>query len=162
MHKLYRFCGLLAVMLLSANVYAGDIQVEGAWSRATAPGQDAASVDLSITSKQSARLLGVSSTASRTVEMHSMTHENGMMKMREVKEIKLPAGRRINLGESGYHLMLIGLKAPLKAGEKIPLTLTIKLTNNRTVKVEAKAEVKPLTATKAPSQMDKHEHMHMD
>jgi hypothetical protein len=162
MHKSFRFCGLLAALLLSASVYAGDIQVEGAWSRATAPGQDAASVDLSITSKQSAKLLGVSSTASRTVEMHSMTHENGMMKMHEVKEIKLPAGRRINLGESGYHLMLVGLKAPLKAGEKIPLTLTIKVANNRTVKVEAKAEVKPLTATKAPSQMDKHEHMHMD
>jgi periplasmic copper chaperone A len=162
MHKLFRFCGLLAALLLSANVYAGDIQIEGAWSRATAPGQDAASVDLSITSKQPVILLGVSSTASRTVEMHSMTHENGMMKMREVKEIELPAGKLVNLGKSGYHLMLVGLKAPLKAGEKIPLTLTIRLSNNRTVKVKAKAEVKSLTATKAPSQMDEHEHMRMN
>jgi len=162
MHKSYRFCGLLAALLLSANVYAGDIQIEGAWSRATAPGQEAASVDLSITSKQPAILLGVSSTASRTVEMHSMTHRDGMMKMREVEAIELPAGKRVSLGESGYHLMLVGLKVPLKAGEKIPLTLTIKLTNNRTVKVKAVAEVKPLTATKAPSQQGEHEHMRMD
>ncbi|MFZ5523013.1 MAG: copper chaperone PCu(A)C [Pseudomonadota bacterium] len=162
MHKLYRFCGLLAALLLSANVYAGDIQIEGAWLRATAPGQDAASVDLSITSKQPAILLGVSSTASRAVEMHSMTHREGMMKMREVEAIELPAGKRVSLGESGYHLMLVGLKVPLKAGDKIPLTLTIKLTNNRTVKVKAVAEVKPLTATKAPSQQGEHEHMHMD
>jgi len=162
MHKSYRFCGLLAAWLLSANVYAGDIQIEGAWSRATAPGQDSASVDLSITSKQSAILIGASSTASRTVEIHSMTHENGMMKMREVKEIKLPARKFVNLDKHGYHRMLIELKAPLKAGEKIPLTLTIRLSNNRTVKVEAKAEVKPLTSTKAPSQMGEHEHMHMD
>lgn len=162
MHKSYRFCGLLAALLLSANVYAGDIQIEGAWSRATAPGQDAASVDLSITSKQPAILLGVSSTASRTVEMHSMTHGDGMMKMREVNAIELPAGKRVSLGESGYHLMLVGLKAPLNAGKKIPLTLTIKLTDNRTVKVEAVAEVKPLTATKAPSQQGEHEHMRMD
>jgi len=154
MHKLYRFCGLLAALLLGANVYAGDIQVEGASSRATAPGQEMAMMDFSITSKQPAILLGVSSTASRTVEMHSMTHKNGMMKMREVNSIDLPAGRRVNLGESGYHLMLVGLKAPLKAGEKIPLTLTIRLADNRTVKVDAVAEVRPLTATKAPARQD--------
>ena len=160
MHESYRFGGLLAALLLSASVYAGDIQIEAAWSRATAPGQDAASLDLSITSKQPAILLGVSSTASSTVEMHSMTHEHGVMKMREVKAIELPAGKRVDLGASGYHLMLVGLKAPLKAGENIPLTLTIKVANNRTVKVEAKAEVKPLTATKAATQEDEHEHHH--
>lgn len=160
MHKPFWFGGLLAAMLLSVNVYAGDIQVEAAWSRATAPGQDAASLDLTITSKQPAILLGVSSTASRTVEMHSMTHGDGMMKMREVKAIELPAGKRVSLGESGYHLMLVGLKAPLKAGENIPLKLTIKVANKRTVKVEAKAEVKPLTAAKAAKQEDQHEHHH--
>lgn len=158
MYKSYRFAGLLAALLLSASVYAGDIQVEAAWSRATAPGQDAASLDLFITSKQPAILLGVSSPVSRTVEMHSMTHGDGMMKMREVKAIELPAGKRVSLGASGYHLMLVGLKAPLKAGENIPLTLTIKVANKRTVKVEARAEVKPLTATK--DTMHDHELQH--
>ena len=158
MHNSYQFGGLLAALLLSASVYAGDIQIEGAWVRATAPGQDIASLDLSITSKQPAILLEVSSTASKTVEMHSMTHENGVMKMREVKSIELPAGKRVNLGESGYHLMLVGLKAPLKAGEIIPLTLSIKVADDRTVKVGAKAEVKSLTATKAATQ--EHEHQH--
>jgi periplasmic copper chaperone A len=162
MHKSYRFCGLLAALLLSANVYAGDIQIEGAWLRATAPGQDAASLDFSIISKQPAVLLGVSSEVCRVAELHRMIQEDGMMKMREVKALELPAGKLVNLGKSGYHLMLVGLKAPLKAGEKIPLTLTIKLTNNRTVKVDAVAEVKPLTATNAPSQKGEHEHMHMD
>ncbi|MEO8332455.1 MAG: copper chaperone PCu(A)C [Gallionella sp.] len=147
MYKPFRFCLLLAALLLGADVYAGDIQVEDAWSRATAPGQEAATVDFSITSAQPATLLGVSSAASKTVEMHSMTHENGVMKMREVKEIELPPGKRVSLGESGYHLMLTGLKAPLKAGEHIPLTLTIKLADNRTVKVKTKAEVRPLTST---------------
>jgi len=160
MHKSYRFGGLLTALLLSASVYAGDIQIEAAWARATAPGQDMASLDMSITSKQAATMLGVSSTASKTVEMHSMTHENGVMKMREVKAIELPAGKQISLGESGYHLMLVGLKAPLKAGESIPLTLTIKVANDRTVKVEAKAEVKPLTATKAATQEQEHQHQH--
>ncbi|MFZ2541521.1 MAG: copper chaperone PCu(A)C [Gallionella sp.] len=158
MHKIYWYSCLLAALLLSTSVNAGDIQVEGAWSRATAPGQDVASVDLSITSKHPARLLGVSSTASSTAEMHSMTHENGVMKMREVEEIELPAGERVSLGERGYHLMLLGLKTPLKVGESIPLTLTIKVANNRTSKVKTKAAVKSLTTTKA--QEDEHEKHH--
>mgnify|MGYP001613472854 FL=1 len=54
MNKLFRFGGLLAALLLSAGVYAGDIQIEGAWVRATAPGQEEASLDFSITSKQPA------------------------------------------------------------------------------------------------------------
>jgi len=158
MHKLYRLGGLLAALLLSTSVYAGDIQVESAWLRATAPGQDAASADMSITSKQPAMLIGMSSPASRIVEMHSMTHENGMMKMREVQAIELPAGKRVDLGASGYHLMLVGLKAPLKAGGSIFLTLTIKLANKRTVKVKARAEVKPLTTAKGEAQDHEHQH----
>jgi periplasmic copper chaperone A len=148
MTNLYRFGGLLAALVMSASVYAGDIQVENAWARATAPGQDAAGVDLTITSKQAATLIGVSSPASKTVELHSMTmtHDSGMMKMREVEAIELPAGKTVNLRDSGYHLMLTGLKAPLKAGEAVPLTLDIKVAK-RMVKIETKAEVRPLTAT---------------
>ena len=149
MSNLFRVGGLLAALLLSASVFASDIKVEKAWARATAPGQDSASVDLTITSKQDATLVGASSSACKTIELHSMTmtHDSGMMKMREVTAIKLPAGKPVNLGENDYHLMLTGLKAPLKAGESVPLTLDIKV-SDRTVKVEAKAEVRPLTAPK--------------
>ena len=156
MTNLYRFGGLLAALLMSASVYAGDIQVENAWARATAPGQDAAGVDLTITSKQTATLVGVSSAVCKTVELHSMTSESGMMKMREVEAIELPAGKRVNLSESGYHLMLTGLKAPLKAGESVPLTLSIKVANKRMVKVKTQAKVKPLTSTNASAEEDEH------
>lgn len=159
MTKLIKLCGLLGAMLLSASVYAADIQVEGAWARATAPGQDTAMVDLVITSAKEASLVGFSCPACKTAEMHSMTHDNGMMKMREVKSIELPAGRRVSLSESGYHLMLIGLKAPLKAGDSVPLTLNIKLADKTMVKVEVKAEVKPLTDA-AMQQGDHMHHMH--
>lgn len=156
MTKLIKLCALLGAMLLSASVYAADIQVEGAWARATAPGQDTAMVDLVITSAKVASLTGFSCPACKTAEMHSMTHDNGMMKMREVKSIELPAGRRVSLSESGYHLMLIGLKAPLKAGDSVPLTLNIKVGNKDVVKVEVVAEVKPLT----DAAMQQGEHMH--
>ncbi len=157
MHKLRLFYWLLAVLLASSNAFGDDILVEGAWSRATAPGQDVMSVDLSITSNQSAKLMGVLSDVCSRVELHHMFHENGMMKMREVESIELPAGESVDLRKNGYHLMLMGLKAPLKSGDKIPLTLTIKFADNRVKKVSAFAEVKPLKSTDRPSQ--EHEHM---
>ena len=82
------------------------------------------------------------------------------MKMREVKTLELPAGKRVNLGESGYHLMLLGLKAPLKAGETVPLMLKIKTAGKRETTVEAKAEVKPLAEAPAEPAQDEHSHHH--
>ncbi len=158
MTSFYRLGGLLAALLLGVNVHAAEVSAEAAWSRATAPGQDAAMVDLSITSEKAATLIGVSSPACKTSELHSMTHEGGVMKMREVKEISLPAGKRVGLGESGYHLMLIGLKAPLKAGDAVPLTLSVRLADKRVVKVAVKAEIRPLTEARAKPQDDAHMH----
>lgn len=160
MTNFYRFGGLLAAMLLSTNIYAGDIQIEGAWTRATAPGQEAAGVDMTITSKQAAMLVGVTSPVASAAELHSMTSEKGMMRMREVKSIALPAGKRLNLRESGYHLMLNGLKAPLKEGEAVPLTLSIKVGKHGVVKIEALAEVRSLHATSAATQEGEHHHDH--
>lgn len=161
MSNLNRFSGVVAALLVSFASYAGDIEINGAWTRATAPGQDQAGVDLSITSKQSATLVGVSSPACKIVELHSMTTEGGMMRMRQVKDIELPAGKTVNLGESGYHLMLNELKTPFKEGDSVPLTLTIKVGTQSVVNIETKAEVKSLTATKAELQEDEHQHMHM-
>lgn len=146
MVNFYRFGGLLAALLLGASAYAGDIQVEGARTRATLPGQDMAMVYLSITSKQAATLVGVSSAASKTAEMHTMEHKGGMMKMYEVKSISLPANERVDMSEHGYHLVLTGLKAPFKAGATVPLTLNIEMADKRSVKVDVQAEVKPLKA----------------
>ena len=155
MSDLFRFAGLLATLLLSASVFAGDIQVEKGWARATAPGQDAAGVDLTITSKQAASLVGASSTVCKSIELHSMTmdHASGMMKMGEVPAIELPAGKRVNLRDGGYHLMLNGLKAPLKARDSIPLTLEIKV-SKRMVKIETNADVRPLTTTSPATEQD--------
>jgi hypothetical protein len=156
MNKLNQL-GLSAAILLAsfASYAAGDmegIEISGAWTRATAPGQDAAGVDMTITSKQAAALVGVASPAAGSAELHSMTTEGGMMRMREVQSIELPAGKPVNLKESGYHLMLNGLKAPLKEGESVPLTLSIKAGKQGVIKIETRAEVRSLHATKASPQ----------
>ena len=145
MVKLYRLGGLLAALLLCTSVYAGDIQVEGAWARATVPGRNSANVYMFITSKQAATLVGASSTASKTADLRTMTHKNGMMKTIEIKSIDLPANSRMDMSsEHGYHVTLVDLKAPLKAGETVPLTLSFEMADKKNVRVDVQVEIKPL------------------
>ena len=145
MVKLYRLGGLLAALLLGTSVYAGDIQVEGAWARATVPGRNSANVYMFITSKQAATLIGASSPASKTADLRTMTHKNGMMKTIEIKSIDLPANSRMDMSsEHGYHVTLVDLKAPLKAGETVPLTLSFEMADKKNVRVDVQVEIKPL------------------
>lgn len=147
----------LAAALISLPALAGEVAVSTAWSRATAPGQDTGMVQAVITSKQAAQLVGAVSDASEAVEFHSMVHEGGMMKMRQVEAIDLPAGKSFDLGAEGYHLMLVGLKKPLVAGNQVELTLTLRFADGREEKVRTRAEIHGMTERKPQGQ---HEHMH--
>jgi len=135
---------LMAGVLLTTTVAAADsgISVSNAWGRATAPGQDSGSVQFSITSRKEAKLLAIFSPTAGAVEIHSMTHENGKMKMRAVEFVALPPGKAVDLGKSGSHVMLLNLKQPLKAGDSVPLTLTIEFADKHKVSVDAKAEIR--------------------
>ncbi len=145
---------VLLAMSVVAQAHAAEVTVSDAWTRATAPGQDAAMVQLVITSKQAAKLVGVSSKVAQTAELHSMVHEGGMMKMRQVDAVDLPAGKALDLGEAGYHLMLMGLKSPIKEGTKVEVVLTVRQAGGKDEKVKVEAEVKPLT------EAGHHGHMH--
>ncbi|TAJ81322.1 MAG: copper chaperone PCu(A)C [Gallionellaceae bacterium] len=148
----YVWAGLVACLSVS-QALAGEVTVGEAWARATAPGQDAAAVSMRITSQRDASIVAVSSPVANSAEIHSMVHEDGMMKMRALDVLPLKAGREVALGDGGNHLMLIGLKKPLAAGDSVELTVTVQFADKRKEKVEVKAEVRPLTAT--------HDHMHM-
>lgn len=143
-----RLIGFCAGVLFSLSAMAQDVTVSGAWARATAPGQDSASVSLNISSKRDARIVAVSTTVADTAELHTMKHENGMMVMRAVDSMALPAGKRVSLGR-GDHIMLVGLKHQLKAGERVPLTLTVEFAGKHRESVAVEAEVRPLTASGA-------------
>lgn len=143
----------IAALLCTAPAWAGEVKVSEAWARATAPGQTGAVVQFSITSEEDAYLLAISSPVAGAVEMHSMTHENDVMKMRPIKSLPLPAGKQVDLGASGNHVMLLNLKQPLKEGDSIPLTLTVQFTDKHKENIKVKAEVRPLTTSS-----DKHEH----
>jgi len=144
---------LLAMTAMTA-AYADEVKVKDAWSRATAPGQDSAMVQAVITSKKAAKLVGVACKDANTSEIHSMVMEGEMMKMRQVDSIDLPAGKAVDLGEAGYHLMLMGLKKPLMAGKKTHCEMIVRGADGKDTKVQLSAKIKPM------AESAHHEHAH--
>lgn len=145
--------GILAMSAVTA-VFAEEVKVKDAWTRATAPGQDSAMVQAVITSKQAAKLVAVACKDATTAEMHSMVMEGDLMKMRQVEAIELPAGKAVDLGAAGYHLMLLGLKKPLVAGKKTFCEMRVRGADGKEQKVQISAKVQPLVAEA------EHQHMH--
>lgn len=102
------------------------IKVENAWVRAAPVGATAgaAYVTLTNTGAVADRLIGGASTQAARVEVHEMSMDGGVMRMRPVDGgLAIPAGGTVALKPGGYHIMLIGLKGPLSAGGKLALTL---------------------------------------
>lgn len=120
------------------------LEITDAWARASVPGAQVGAAYLQIVSPVKARLVAVSSPACARVEIHQSSMENGTMRMRQMQSLDLPAGQRVELKPMGTHLMLMDLKAPLKAGERITLELVVQTRGKRS-KVPTQAEIRPLT-----------------
>jgi copper(I)-binding protein len=115
----------LTLLLCSLSAHAG-VEISAAWARATAPGQEVGAAYMRLKSSGAAKLIKVASAAAGTVEIHEMSMNGGVMKMRMLDELNLPAGKSVALEPGGFHLMLIDLKKPLKAGDHIDISLTLK------------------------------------
>jgi copper(I)-binding protein len=135
--------------------------VANAWVRATSAPQQPAGGYLTITSARGGKLVAVSSPAGMT-EMHEMAMDGTVMRMRQVNAIDLPAGKPVELKPGGLHLMLMGLKAPLKKGDQVPLTLRFEKAGE--VKVELKVEAATPSPVRPPlesaSGAAEHQHQH--
>jgi copper(I)-binding protein len=132
--RFYMTCRLFlaaAVMLFSAGAIAheyriGDIYIGHPYARAGVPGQTSGGAYFSLENKSAGddALLTAETPIAASVEIHSMSMDNNVMRMREVSSIELRPGEKVTMQPGkGYHLMLLGLKAPLKAGDKLPLIL---------------------------------------
>jgi periplasmic copper chaperone A len=118
------FC--LAASARAEDIKVGDLVITQAWSRATPGGAKVGGGYLTIENKGSApdRLIGGSTDAAGELEVHEMAMTNGVMSMRPVEGgLVIPPGKTVKLAPSGYHLMLLDLKGPLKQGDKLPVTL---------------------------------------
>lgn len=104
----------------------GDIKIQTPWSRATPPTANVAAGYLTLKNDGDTpeRFIGASSTSAQRVEIHTMDMVDDVMQMRHLSDgLEIPAGEEVALAPGGYHLMLIGLGAPLAEGDRVPLTL---------------------------------------
>jgi protein SCO1/2 len=106
---------------------SGSISVVGAWSRSTAPGASVGVVYFEvINTGPTDTLLTIECPAAERVEMHATARADGIMKMRQVASVDIPARGRLSFQPGGLHAMLIGIKQPLKEGGRLPLTLVFR------------------------------------
>jgi len=115
------------------------VTVDRAWVRATVPNQTATGAFMRLTADKDVQLTSVRSPVAGLAEVHEMTMDNGIMKMRPAGELQLKAGQSVELKSGGYHLMMLDLKQQLKKGETVPLTLEFKAADGSISKVQVKA-----------------------
>ncbi|MBK8064719.1 MAG: copper chaperone PCu(A)C [Betaproteobacteria bacterium] len=128
---------LLAVVAVSA-VHA-QVTVDGAWARATVPNQSATGAFMRLTAQKDVVLTGASSPVAGIVEVHEMSMDKGIMRMRAADRVPLKAGQTIELKSGDLHIMMMDLKKQIKAGERVPLTLSFTASDGSVSTVEANA-----------------------
>lgn len=114
---------LLAVCSLTARA---DVVARDAWARATVPGQNVGGMFMTLQSTAGAVVTGAACSCAAVVQMHETIEKNGVASMVERPQLDLPAGKPVVLRPGGLHIMLFDLKAPLKVGQAVQLTLQIK------------------------------------
>lgn len=128
--------------LSTTAVWAQSVDVKAAWARATVQGQKATGAFMTLTAKDGARLVGVSSPVAGVSEVHEMKMDGDVMKMRAMADgLELPAGKAVELKPGGYHVMLMDLKTPLLKDTTIPVTLMFKDAKGAQTKLELKLPV---------------------
>jgi copper(I)-binding protein len=147
-----KLCATLLAATLSTALWAQNVEVKGAWARATVQGQMATGAFMKLTAREGTRLVSASSPVAGVTEVHEMSMDNNVMKMRAIPGLDLPAGKAVELKPGGYHVMLMDLKAPLQKDTTIPLTLVFKDAKG----VETKTELKVPVNSAAPMAEHKH------
>ena len=137
------------------------ITATAAWCRPTPNGAQTGACYLTLQSSAGDRLTGVATPVSTATQIHTMSMEDGVMRMSEMAGgLPLPSGQPVTLAPGGVHLMLVGLTAPLVAGQTVPLTLGFEKSPAMTVQAEVRQPVPApagdAAATPATTPADKH------
>ncbi|MGD2139148.1 MAG: copper chaperone PCu(A)C [Burkholderiales bacterium] len=135
--------------MVAGPAFAAGVDVSDAWTRATAPGQTVAGVYFDLKSVRDAKLVGVQTSMTDKAEIHIMSMDDGVMRMRPVASIDLPAGETVKFKPGGYHVMLFDLKKPLEAGGQMALALLVEDAKGEVSRVIVTVEVRNLDGSKA-------------
>jgi len=133
----------LAALLAAAAAAHAQVAVDKPWVRTTVAQQTTTGAFMTITSTGGGKLVAASSPIATSVEVHEMKMDGDMMRMRPVDALPLPAGRPVALKAGAFHMMLMGLKAPVKAGDVVPIRLVVEDAKGKreTVDVQAVARL---------------------
>lgn len=135
----------LAGALLAATAQAQTVATD-AWVRATVPGQKATGLFVELKSPTAARLVGGTSPVAASVEVHEMRMDEGVMRMRALDALPLPAGQAVALKPGSFHVMLMGLKDSVKDGDVVPVVLKIEREGGKVETLELKAAARARAA----------------
>lgn len=133
------------------------VEISNAWAKATVQGQPVAGAFVELKAKKTVQLVAVESPVAKRGEMHEMSHEGGVMRMRAMKSVKLPAGKKVTFSPGGMHFMLFDPAKPLAAGSTIELTLSFRMPDGKVIKQTVEAEVRSMDAAAGGGSHDSHD-----
>lgn len=156
-HSLMAAAVAACAALLSTTAFS-QVTVREPWVRATVPQQKATGAFMQLLSAQDAQLVGAQSPVAGVVEVHEMAMDGGVMKMRAVPRLALPAGKAVELQPGGYHVMLMDLKGQVKDGDTVPVTLLVEGKDGKRQSIELKVPARGMTPPAAPQGHGSHKH----
>ena len=154
-----RFVLSVSALFLSLGASA-QVTVKDAWVRATVAQQKATGAFMQLQSAQDAKVISAQSPVAGVVEVHEMAMDGGVMKMRAVPSLALPAGKAVDLKPGGYHVMLMDLKAQVKDGDTVPVTLVVEGKDGKRQSLELKVPARKAMPMPAMNHGDGHQHAH--
>jgi periplasmic copper chaperone A len=148
------------LLITAASTFAANAQksavepslkVFDVWAKTTVPGGSVSAAYMHIKSAKPLKLIKAESPLTNTVELHDMKMKDGVMEMKAVDAVVIPANKLIDLKPGGFHIMLIKVNKPIKKGDEVPLTLTFENEAKQTFTVDVKAK---------GQEKDSHSHKH--
>lgn len=150
---LFSASAITAAAILSQAAFAeitaavSPVTITNAWAKTTVPGGKVSAAYMDIKSSAPVKLLKAETSIAGNVEIHNMSMKDGVMEMKAVDAIDVPANKTISLKPGGYHVMLMMLAASINKGDNVPIKLTFEGADKKpfTVDVKAKAHEKGLS-----------------
>lgn len=150
---------ILSLSLLASLAHA-QVSVKDAWVRATVAQQKATGAFMQLQSAQDAKLVSAQSPVAGVTEVHEMAMDNGVMKMRAIPSLALPAGKAVELKPGGYHVMLMDLKGQIKDGDMVPVTLVVEGKDGKRQNIEVKAPARLMNKPVMGNDLSRTGHSH--
>ena len=136
---------------LQAHSQESQPTITGAWVKTTVPGGRVSAAYMSIKSAKPLKLMKAETPAAGIVEIHNMSMKDGVMEMKAVDSVDIPANKAVDLKPGGLHVMLMKVAQPITTGDKVPLVLTFEGADKKpvVVKLDATAQEKAVVAPKS-------------